>query len=526
MIEPIFTAPRAAGIKASTRAILTACALAAAILIAAVTFFHHIDAPLGNHPSEINKALIMQGQNHHIGHPLLMIQCARLIARVTGAHDLAELVEAGRWASAMAGTLGVALLFLLLADRTTPTAAALATAGAVVTPLLAVHAHYFKEDIWLFFAVTATMFCLNRFLKAPSPGRGAMVGVCIGLAISAKTVGIATLPFLFLCRHGKGCGHVLVPLGLAVAVVLAINLPDFLGEPQAVSEFLRSVGTGIQTAHWDHVKTPFAFHMRYSLRPGIGMALLIVSGLGMVIAIAASRSTPRQPMDILNFAVLAVFLAMIEYSPHKGWPDQSRHAVSLIIPIAYFSAIAIQRVLAHPRALVRAAGMAVIAFAIARPALVTWDILDGFGDETRLVADRLLAGHRGPVLREAYTSFGGQEVNSLGMVDLNTLPPGVTILVASSGIYQRFMVEHDAGLGEHNNAVYAQYMTLFTFPACEIRPRHRYFAYQNPLIRLVALRRTDEGWGGGSLADLPVGEDCEPIPQTNGSPHNAPSAEH
>jgi 4-amino-4-deoxy-L-arabinose transferase-like glycosyltransferase len=97
----------------------------------------------------------------------------------------------------MMGAVAVAALFLLLLRRAGLFAALVVSLAALATPLLAVHAHYLKEDVWLLPFCVFTTITFGRLAERPRPSLVILLGIWVGLAVSSKAIGVFLIPVLF-----------------------------------------------------------------------------------------------------------------------------------------------------------------------------------------------------------------------------------------------------------------------------------------------------------------------------------------
>jgi hypothetical protein len=193
----------------------------------------------------------------------------------------------------------------------------------------------------------------------------------------------------------------------------------------------------------------------------------------------------------------ALFYAVIELSPLKPGPDAGRYALPLVVPLAYFFGLAIGEgrallAAAWPRwrrgtsLAVRAAGLGVALTA----GVGTVRLIAGLDDDTRLQADRLLAGKDAQIVTEMFGTGIGRQVRSLADADLSALGPAARYLVASSLLYGRY--EYGAAVGGPGNAAatgtWTKYQAIFAAHFyCEIRPAYMTYAMSNPTIRVIDL---------------------------------------
>ncbi len=166
-------------------------AIAAVVLavVAVATWLSARDFVLGVHPDELIKVQAVLAGPSTYYHPLLMIELARAANAFLGLRDPQSVVELGRTFSAVAGGVLIVATFVL-ARLILPASAAFAVAAATLaTPLISVHARYFKEDIFVAAFVVLALAALISVLRTPSAKRATMLGAAIGLAAGSKYVG-------------------------------------------------------------------------------------------------------------------------------------------------------------------------------------------------------------------------------------------------------------------------------------------------------------------------------------------------
>jgi Dolichyl-phosphate-mannose-protein mannosyltransferase len=329
-IDPHVAARTLGGVVAPMIAVAIAASFALMLLGA-------IDFPLGTHADETSKVLAVLHHFNNFNHPLLMLHLARATNAVAGLTDPQQVVELGRALAVLTGALGVFATYLL-AREALPAPVALAAAAAVaVTPLVAMHARFFKEDVFLLPLILLAVLALIETLKAPTLMRALLLGLAGGLAATAKYIGIALVPFAVVVlllglsslawrERLRLAGTVIV---VALAVIALLQIPalwDLRHYGSAVYGNLRQAEVGVG------VRVPLAlghglFHLRHSLLPGLGAPLLALGLLGFAAPFMAppERRTP--------LAVIAVFAALWlvahEISPFKPYPDFQRYMVPL-----------------------------------------------------------------------------------------------------------------------------------------------------------------------------------------------------
>jgi 4-amino-4-deoxy-L-arabinose transferase-like glycosyltransferase len=103
--------------------------------------------------------------------------------------------ELGRAIAVLVGAAAVFVTFLLAREMLPAPAALAAAAVTAVTPLVAMHARYLKEDIFVLLFILLSLLALIRTLKSPTHLQVLLLGAAIGLAAAAKYVGIILVPF-------------------------------------------------------------------------------------------------------------------------------------------------------------------------------------------------------------------------------------------------------------------------------------------------------------------------------------------
>jgi predicted membrane-bound dolichyl-phosphate-mannose-protein mannosyltransferase len=166
----------------------------------AVILLGTIGFPLGTHADEPSKALAVLKHRNNFNHPLLMLHLGRCANALAGFTTAPNVIELGRTLAVIAGALAVFATYLL-ARQALPAPASLAAATATaVAPLVAMHARFFKEDIFALLFVLFSLLLLIEVLKTPTRGRALLLGVAASLAVSAKYVGALLVPFAFVVR--------------------------------------------------------------------------------------------------------------------------------------------------------------------------------------------------------------------------------------------------------------------------------------------------------------------------------------
>ena len=392
------------------------CCAAGALAVAAALAYEAIpDLPLAPEPDEPKKAdFVLTGRQDFL-QPLLLVQTVRLANLIARHTDPLAVVELGRTVAAVAGGLTV-LATIVLARRVTGHGLALAAELiAAVTPLVAFHAQLLKEDIfiapWLLFGLAA----LDR-LRESTGLRGALrFGITVGLAASAKYIGVVLLPLACLLPLIAPSAHVSLrayyaglawSAAAAVAVFAIVNAPAFL----TPDIFLHGLGTEITHAVTKHIivwhgwYSYFLFHWTTSLRPGLGPTLAAAGLAGALLVAVDWRSSPSAIRLVLVFALL--WYLMHELSPMKPFMAIERHMTVIGGLFAILAVYLVDRLCRWaPRPWQAAITTCIVAFVAAPAALSTIAIARSAPNDTRAVVERLRAALDGRDAVDWYATF-------------------------------------------------------------------------------------------------------------------------
>jgi hypothetical protein len=463
-----------------------ACTAGALAVVAAIAYDAIPDLPLAPQSDEPKKADFVLAGRQDFLQPLLLVQTVRLANLIARYTDQLALVELGRTVAAMFGGLTVLATIVL----------ALALAAGVlaaVTPLVAFHAQLLKEDIflapWLLFALAA----LDRLRESAETRRALAFGLLVGLATSAKYIGIVLLPLACVVpliapiadvrRYYAG----LAWSTAAAAVVFAlVNAPAFL----TPGLFLRGLDTEIAHALSDHIVvwhgwySHFLFHWTTSLWPGLGPTLAL-AGFGGAIAVAIDwRSSPPAIRLVLVFAVL--WYIMHELSPMKPFMAIERHMTVMGGLVAVLAVGLVARVCNRASGAWRPAlaASAVVVLA-APPAFTTIAIARSAPHDTRSMIERLRAALDGRDAVDWYASFPAHG----HYPPLTTVDGATEYVVLVEETANRFVRAGTFPRQSERVRAYARaYGELLAQPAILVESTVGAFSYRNVPLRIVALR--------------------------------------
>jgi hypothetical protein len=489
-----------------------ACTAAALAVVAAIAYDAIPDLPLAPQSDEPKKADFVLAGGQDFLQPLLLVQTVRLANLIARYTDQLALVELGRTVAAMFGGLTV-LATIVLARRVVGRPLALA-AGllAAVTPLVAFHAQLLKEDIfvapWLLFALAA----LDRLRENAETRRGLAFGLLVGLATSAKYIGIVLLPLACvvpliapIADVRRYYAALTWSAGTAVVVFALINAPAFL-TPEI---FVHGLNTEIAHALSNHIivwhgwYSYFLFHWTTSLWPGLGPALAAAGVAGALLVAASWRSSPPAIRLVLVFAVLWYF--MHELSPMKPFMAIERHMTVMGGLFAVLAVNLVERLCQRAPGAWRAAlATCAIGVMAVPPAVSTLAIARSAPHDTRAMVERVRAALDGRDAVDWYATFPGYgHYPPLSKIDGAT---DYVVLVQETA--DRFAQSSSFARQSDRTRAYARaYGELLARPAILVESTAGSFSYRNVPLRIVALR-SDAARLGAVLAKL------GPLPDT------------
>lgn len=315
----------------------TLAPLLALCLVLFLLYSVNHDFPLGYHADEYKKVSFILTGEQDFFHLLLMLDIVRAINAVAAIRDPQELVELGRLTTATAALLIVLAAYGYARPWLGRAAALAAEALCGLTPIVAVHAHYLKEDILLTAGCMLTLVALQHYAGQPSLRRSVVVGLALGIALSAKYTALLLLPAAAVLPWFHGAidrrryfAGLTAGCALAGIVFLGLNYP-ILGNWQGFLAGISYEGehwmTGHATAmplseHW------FGFHLLHSLEPGLTWPLLILVLFAVAYSLARWRTIPWQ-QRFATFCALGGY-AFFEASPLKPFPGFMRYMLPLV----------------------------------------------------------------------------------------------------------------------------------------------------------------------------------------------------
>lgn len=480
---------------------LSLVALAIVTVAAFALFLINNDFPYWYHADEPGKAeLFLEGVRSFL-HPQLMIEILRIGTWFKDVDGIRSVVEIGRLNSALFGAVLVVLTYFL-GRRVLPAGFAL-TAAAVTgfSPLIVVHAHYLKEDIYMAVFFAATLVALIRYLDTRRNRDAILLGAMLGLAISSKYPGLlllvpvlaaplldSTLSYRFYAKA------LLVVGGIAALVIVVVNYGAFYSLDAVVGGLRFETkhilkGHSIRVWFWD---TWFGFHLTRSLMPGLTIPVTLLALAGLTLNLVAWRRV-RVAARVMVVGAVSFYLAH-EITPTKPHPDFMRYMVPLAPLLAVFAAQA-------ARALVDRlpVGRRKLSAWVLALVMVLVPLTDSVGYVIYL--DQDTRGKIPEISKRAVYGYytinwkpGGKRRDDV--MHLGAAKPGMVmrtypqVAVISSFAYDRFL--YGETLSRQRASVHRNAGRFKALMACEhqiIQPVHKSFAFSNPTIRIIDLEK-------------------------------------
>lgn len=479
-------------------------ALLLIILLSAFLNTHNINIPLYSHPDEPKKFGFVLSDKQDFRHPILMIQTARLLNQAFGLTDPNKLIVLCRMVSASCGVLLVILTYFFGRRGLGKNFALLAALALAVSPILVIHAHYFKEDLIFTVCSFFSLLCFLKFLKERTLGSTILLGIATGLAISAQYKGILLILLFFIFpkvvpdinRH-EYYRSLKTSLGVMGLIFILVNYPVFLNIDIFFSGITTEIGRAIgghtlnvyPFHHW------FGFHLVNSLIPGMTLPVTLLALAGLAYTVVQWKSVAM--VDKLLLAYALVFYFFHEISLMKAFPDYMRYMIPIVPAMAYFACRAIEQIYKQIREgltakwLARGLPLVLIGAVILIPGYDTLMLDSNLANDTRSKAQEWVASTKENVWVERYTLLKKNfKHRYLARMDiLEARKSGIAYLIVSSFNYERFFIGAEwSGQDPKVYETHKRYMRLFSYPYTEIKPAYKTFAFSNPVIRIIDIR--------------------------------------
>ena len=268
------------------------------------------------------------------------------LARLRGETTLAALTETTvRLAPALAGTLGVLLLFLLAARPLGHWPALAAAALMALAPASVYYSRYFIQETLLVTCTLAALVCAHRWWRTARPSWAVAAGACLGLMQATKAsaplfAASALIALLLVVRSRPASTRILRDLALVLVSALVVaalfyssfgthpaGLRDALATYAPASARATTAGSGHEKSFWYYLRL-FGWHRA----GGLLWQQLAFSALALAGFVVACFTRQK----FLRWAALYTLLVVVALSlaPYKTpW-----HAVHLVPGFALLAA--------------------------------------------------------------------------------------------------------------------------------------------------------------------------------------------
>ncbi|MFC1742712.1 ArnT family glycosyltransferase [Candidatus Riflebacteria bacterium] len=453
------------------------------------------DFPITYHIDEPKKTDFIINWKQDFHHPILMLNSIRLANLFFRFKDKQKVVELGRWVMAIIGTLGIIIFFFLVRELLPHPYDLITTLLLAGSPILVVHSHYVKEDIFLNSFTLLSLLAYFSFLRSPNLTSSFFLGFSTGLAFSSHFKSILLLPlfllgpFLFRPENRWLLYRRLFSLiPIVTWFFLAINYP-LLFETSTLNSGINHDLHNLDGGHAPRaypLQHYFLYHLFNSIFPGITPPLAII-GL-FAIFFFYSRWSKLGFEDRFLLLYTTLFYFAVELFPLKPDADCMRYIIPVVPGFIYFACkgfcqlqLYLQQV--KWKILGWVLFSIVIVFSLQRSIRLIYHI----NRDTRARVDELIA------LRDAKTFFGyyaGKRIDGW-VYDLNLSllrRKNYKYVVVSSCTFDQY--KYTALSGKQPKHVYrrAEVIKRLLFnPYEEIKPQYISFGYSNPTIRIVEI---------------------------------------
>ncbi len=315
-------------------------------------FYYHPDEP-----SKVEQVMGTRAWNFH--HPMLLLSAAKLATVVSGATTEQQVVEAGRWVSAVF-TAGAVVAFSLLGMM-----ARGRLVGVGMGLVLMLHhqlfelSHYMKEDTALLFGLAVSIIAAHGYARQPSGRWALLLGTGCALAISGKYLGVLSLIFAAsaLWRSERRRPDAFTAGVALAAVFILINLPllrdwrtfsaSFVRETQLVVEGQGQITQNVPHGHYWNVflsnSTPVMWLLQLAALSGAWRRRAKLTRMEwttlafpFAYAVALSFSPKDNDRYFLPATALLSMLAVVGAAEFARWfnshePLAERIAIALLI---------------------------------------------------------------------------------------------------------------------------------------------------------------------------------------------------
>ena len=487
------------------------------VCIAAFFFYtYNNDFPIYFHSDEPKKFLFVLENTQDFKHPILMLQLGRIANFLLQTTDHASLAILCRSISALGGVAIIIMSYLIGRRHLGKSQLWFVIILVMTSPILVVHAHYYKEDMVFTASALLAIWCYLELLKDRSKRLTIALGVAMGLVLSAqyKSVLLIGLFFLFplLDRVVISLSEekapisglypkLLLSLGIGIIIALLINYPALLDPAQMIWGITKekehvSFGHTIRIYPLPHY---FSFHIMKSLLPGITLPVLTLAAIGLVVSVFSWRRISTNHRFLLIFVI--VFYLAHEITPMKPAPGFMRYMIPITPVLILFAGLGFQMICnllkkSPSSGFSNAIGMLCMLLIFAFPMYKSALLVDNLSQkDTRVAAFDWFKQRQGDgaVYFGKHTLLHNKESGRIYKLDKETIAQlrqaGFRYAIASSFGYDVYY--YGAGLEKQIERVYRhkrRFEEIFnTLDYHEIAPNYQSFSFSNPVIRIIDL---------------------------------------
>lgn len=211
----------------------------------------NVGFPVYWHPDEMTKALQLQTGAYNFYHPQLLLRLAMVFHGLLPLdHSVRDVVLAGRFVSIAATAVAITAFGVFVMRRFGDAFGVVTAVLLAFTPTVFLNAHFFKEDATLLMGMALVMLAIQS-VEADSRSRNiALLGAAVGLAASAKYIGIIMVvpaSAMLLSKRIRPIDGVRFLLS-ATIVFVGINSAGIFGSSSLKTGLLREI-VHVMTEH-------------------------------------------------------------------------------------------------------------------------------------------------------------------------------------------------------------------------------------------------------------------------------------
>lgn len=465
---------------------------------------------LNYHTDETKKVHFVQTGKQDYHHPLLLLQSTRLAVAITDLFTDTEsktmVVFIGRCVSAFFALLAWLFSYLLFSKIMSRWEALAVSTIAAFTPIIAVHAHYLKEDTFLLAGIYASLWALVSALESHQRKYWLFLAIALGFSFSSHYKSSMLVPIMFIApllkehRLNKAVYlNMVKALAGSAIVALIINYPIFTEMDTLLKGIEHEKGEALDghdiimpfSRYW------FTFHLQESIVPGITLFLTIPGLLGGLFYLTKTPQTKYWKQSTLVLTVVILY-AVVEASQKKPAPDYMRYVIPIIpayLALGYLFVKWVYEKLRPQQA--TSLAIATVVLLSIYPLYDSIKLVQYLDDDTRAQVAEVIdpLASREEVVYEYYAS-GDNGADDWMFTYFNwkkAVEQGKRYAVASSFAYDRFF-NASVHEGQTEWAIRSKqvYSELFEkLPYIEIKPKYKSFAFSNPTLRIVDLEHIE-----------------------------------